>query len=115
MSTVRPLACPRPYTRPVQRVLALIVLLLTLTSCAPAAPPQQVEVNVHCGLANALVEFEGELWRLDVADTNPNPPALWSNDETLSVVRQGAEVWATGPFLSRFRLIPAVDTFNDCL
>lgn len=44
------------------RLLSAAILGMVLTACATA-----IEINTHCGLNNARVEYQGSVWRFEDA------------------------------------------------
>ncbi len=68
----------------------------------------EVEIVTHCGLGFARVEWEGQTWKFDVEDPDPNPPLGWDNPTDVIKIRPGPEgPIAIGPDGSEWQLIPA--------
>jgi hypothetical protein len=100
-------------------VMAVLIGILTPVRLSSTAPGQQVEVFLHCGLRQAAVEFEGQIWKFVTDDPSPNPPWFAGDSQwvTFTIVRRGDEVLAYGPWFTVHRLVPPEegDITGGCL
>jgi hypothetical protein len=80
---------------------------------APSSTPSPlpsglIEIVTHCGLDFVRIEYEGQLWRFDVVEGQPNPPGGWGFNTTVVQIKpRPSGPIVIGPDGSEWQLIPA--------
>ncbi len=90
----------------------LLVVLLAGCSVPPPSPSAEqtplpsgwIRVGSHCGLDDAIVEIDGELWRFDAPESD-GPPAGWSDFQDVEVREGPSGPVVVGPDGREWKLI----------